>query len=199
MSASQTVSLELLPADTFTATPLHQTTVEIHWPVNLLTKSAFLDPVTWQECYTPPPPWGATTKMTTLFVGLVIAIAFGAVLLVRRAGVRFWSWVGASALAIMAVLIWWLVWGEPTLREIPLPNPFSQRPGLQLQTRRTGEYALPHLTPNFTPLYANQADLEADTLIVHPENGAYLTLHSDETRIFLEQTERKLREREEDE
>lgn len=188
MSVSQTYDIDFLPTDEFIAPPIARVSVDIQWPVDLLTKDAFLDPTTWQECYTPPPPWSAATRTTALFVGIVITLAFAATLLVRRAGVRFWSWAGVIALSIVAVLLWRLIWGGSALRETPLPSS-SERTGLQIQTRRTGEYRFPDLSPRYAPLYSHRSEIEADSLIVHPEQGSRLTLRPDETRIFLEQRE----------
>ena len=190
MSVSQTYDIDFLPTDDFAAPSVARASVDVQWPVDLLTKDAFLDPAAWQECYTPPPPWSAATRTTALFVGIVITLAFAAVLLVRRAGVRMGSWGGVIALSIVAVLLWRLVWGGSALRETPLPGD-SARTGVQIQTRRTGEYRLPDLSPRYAPLYSHRSEIDADSLIVHSEQGSRLTLRPDETRIFLKRRERE--------
>ncbi|MBN1553939.1 MAG: hypothetical protein JXA11_04285 [Phycisphaerae bacterium] len=191
LSASQTYDIGLLTDDSLAAPPIAQTEAAIHWPVARLTKDAFLDPVTWQECYLPPPSWSRTTKTTALFAGIVIVLAFAATFLFRRNKVRFRVWTGIVVGSSVGAVLWCSLSGEGGLRVTTLSDGVS---GVLVQTRRTGEYLLRDVKPQSAPLYAHESEIREETLIVHPDQGLLLTLRPDETRIFLTRREGESRE-----
>ncbi|MBN1942695.1 MAG: hypothetical protein JW849_05305 [Phycisphaerae bacterium] len=179
LSVSQTYDIELLPADEFTAQPVARMCADIQWPAKLLTKDAFLDPTIWETSDVSSPPWSGAVKTSALFVGTLVVLVLGAVLLFRRGVVRFRVWTAGIACLLVVVFVWLYGFSGDVLQKVKLPN------GYRIQTRRTGEYSFPDLVPPNFPVYTYQSEIRQETLIAHPERGAYLTLRPNETRVFL--------------
>jgi hypothetical protein len=152
------------------------TTAEINWPDDAVRREAFLDPAAYAtpaaEDY---PAWPGRLKRLALLGAGIYAVLLTATVLIPKPQIR--------GIALVVVVIGGcvaLTWqARPVVVEDPLED------GVVLRTLRTAKLSLPSPPRGIlTPVYRSPAQMQRETLAIHPGRGGAMILSPSDVRIF---------------
>jgi hypothetical protein len=164
-----------------------RTTAEIVWPVERLTRGAFLDPIAYDPYQDALPQWSGRGRRRIFLGAVCFALALSGILFIRKMAVRG---IAGALVAFSATMGGWLL-----LQRFP-PVLVQGEPGqFVLTARRTGEIRFEQpeeaslglaglFDANAYPVYFSRGQMERDDLVFHAVRGISLTLHPEEVRIF---------------
>ena len=188
ISLLQTYDLEFLSADQPDG-PVIAATVEIDWPVKLLTTEAFIDPPAYEPYEGDLPQWPDKLRKKTFLLLLISSVLLCGVLFIRRGKVRLVLLLVIAGSVVVAV--WMLLSGSSVVVE-------EVDDLLVLRSRRTarviitpreviapGERRIPVENYYPVPVYMAQWQMGEDNSITHiGEPNVHLKLRPDEVRLF---------------